>query len=99
MLDEVEGTPAQIQKEIWQQLLEDKEATPDNFIKSDSLETWATNNLASIELQFHDKQTMKIHEFNSELFLPETLSNLTFYASGDHKLANEADVREVSPQS
>ena len=98
-LDEVQDTPAQIQKEIWQQLLDDKEATPDNFIKSDSLETWADNNLASIELQFHAKQTMKIHEFNSELFLPEILSNLTFYASGNHKLANEADVKEGSPQS
>lgn len=94
-LEQFSGTPAQIQNELWQTLLDDKESRPEQFIRSDSVEMWAQNNISQIEREFHIKQMNKIYAYNSERLVPDLIDQLTFYSSGN--IRNTVDSEE--PQS
>ena len=82
-LEQFTGTPAQIQNELWQTLLDDKESRPEQFINSDSVATWAKNNISQIEGVFHIEQMNKIFAYNSERLVPDLIDKLTFYSSGN----------------
>ncbi|WP_394193954.1 hypothetical protein [Pseudoalteromonas atlantica] len=82
-LDQFTGTPAQVQNELWQTLLDDKESRPEQFINSDSVATWAKNNISQIEGVFHIEQMNKIFAYNSERLVPDLIDKLTFYSSGN----------------
>lgn len=95
-LKEMEGSPAQIQKELWSKLLADKDEMPEQFSKSDALEQWAVNNVDNAESKFHFNQVMKIHEFNQTRYFPERLGTLTFYASGNLLIVEGSTSKENS---
>ena len=91
-LEQFTGTPAQIQNELWQTLLDHKEKLPEQFTRSDSVEAWAINNIARIEGAFHVKQMNKIYDYNSERLVPDLIGQLTFYSSGN--IGSSADSKE-----
>ena len=94
-LEQFTGTPAQIQNELWQTLLDDKEKMPEQFTRSDSVEAWAINNIARIEGAFHVKQMNKIYDYNSERLVPDLIGQLTFYSSGNIGSSAASDDFEV----
>ncbi|MDQ9092826.1 hypothetical protein RC083_14630 [Pseudoalteromonas haloplanktis] len=94
-LEQFTGTPAQIQNELWQTLLDDKEKMPEQFIHSDSVEAWALKNIARIENVFHIAQMNKIYDYNSERLVPDLIGQLTFYSSGNVR----SSVDSEEPQS
>ncbi|MBB1335023.1 MULTISPECIES: hypothetical protein [Pseudoalteromonas] len=94
-LEQFTGSPAQIQNELWQTLLDDKEKMPEQFTRSDSVEAWAINNIARIEGAFHVTQMNKIYDYNSERLVPELIGDLTFYSSGNIR----SSVDSEEPQS
>lgn len=93
-LEQFTGTPAQIQNELWQTLLDDKEKMPEQFIRSDSVEAWALNNIARIENVFHVAQMNKIYDYNSERLVPDLIGNLTFYSSGNIRSLTDSSNNE-----
>jgi len=82
-LDEIKESPAQIQNQIWEKLLADKEKSPDQFIHSDSVQKWVTTNVPSMQMNFHTQQINKIYDYNSERLVPDLLGRLTFFSSGN----------------
>jgi len=91
-LEQFTGTPAQIQNELWQTLLDHKEKLPEQFTRSDSVEAWAINNIARIEGAFHVKQMNKIYDYNSERLVPNLIAKLSFFSSGN--IHSSADSKE-----
>ena len=88
-LEQFTGAPTQIQSELWQTLLNDKESMPEQFNHSNSVQVWAQNNISQIEGQFHIKQMNKIFEYNSQRLVPDLIDKLTFFSNGhNHKSAN-----------
>lgn len=84
-IKEFEGTPAQIQNEAWQKLLDDKAADPDSFLEPEPLQAWAIRNLGGIEKGLLEEQTVKIMKFNSERLLPDLIVGLKFITSGNQQ--------------
>lgn len=94
-LEQFTGTPAQIQNELWQTLIDDKEKLPEQFTRSDSVEAWALKNIARIENVFHVAQMNKIYDYNSERLIPDLIGDLTFFSSGNVR----SSVDSEEPQS
>ena len=94
-LEQFTGTPAQIQNELWQTLLDDKEKLPEQFTRSDSVEAWALKNISRIEGAFHVAQMNKIYDYNSERLIPDLIGDLTFFSSGNVR----SSVDSEEPQS
>ncbi|MBQ4812238.1 hypothetical protein J8M20_12855 [Pseudoalteromonas luteoviolacea] len=70
--------PAKSQSAIWQALMTDLEEKPDDFIHSDSIERWVTNNLDTIVHGFIEQQIKDVRKFNQEQEFPHHLSGLSY---------------------
>ncbi|OCQ20010.1 hypothetical protein A7985_19160 [Pseudoalteromonas luteoviolacea] len=70
--------PAKSQSAIWQALMTDLEEKPDDFIHSDSIERWVTNNLDTIVHGFIEQQIKDVRKFNQEQEFPHHLPGLSY---------------------
>ncbi|MFU2509429.1 hypothetical protein [Pseudoalteromonas sp. ASV78] len=95
-LEQFTGTPAQIQNELWQTLLDDKEKMPEQFTRSDSVEAWALKNISRIEGAFHVTQMNKIYDYNSEQLVPELIGKLSFYSSGNIRSSAASEAPQLA---
>ena len=84
MVKQVNEKPPQIQAELWSNLMTDVVEKPHLFKKSDSLEQWASANIADVEQRFHARQIDDIHTYSYELDEPKVLGTLTWAERYEH---------------
>lgn len=84
MIEQVNDKPAQIQAELWSKLMTDVVEKPHLFKKSDSLEQWASANIADVEQRFHARQIDDIHTYSYEQDEPKILGTLTWAERYEH---------------
>ncbi|KZN49666.1 hypothetical protein N474_05280 [Pseudoalteromonas luteoviolacea CPMOR-2] len=73
-------TPAKSQPAIWHELIKDLEETPEDFIRSDSIESWVNSNIDSLVHSFIEQQIKDMHKYNETLDMPFNLSGLNYVA-------------------
>ncbi|TMO56331.1 hypothetical protein CWC18_19675 [Pseudoalteromonas aurantia] len=84
MIEQVNDKPAQIQAELWSKLMTDVVEKSHLFKKSDSLEQWASVNIADVEQRFHARQIDDIHTYSYEQDEPKLLGTLTWAERYEH---------------